>query len=270
MSAPILQMSGATVKPGGPEGPAVLEACSLSIQKGESVALVGESGAGKTTLLRTLAGLLPLEAGRLRSPDRIGWLPQHPLASFDPRWTVLRSVAEPARLAGRSKEDALEGARKVLQSLKLSATQWNIRPHGLSGGQIRRAAIGRALVADPPLVLADEPTAGLDPVAGLSLAELLLERVRARGSSLLWATHDMGMAGILSDRVLVLDRGRIVEAAPMRALVERPRSATARRLLGAWLPLDPREARRQLKEPGSVRPDVEMWEPPPSEEDEEF
>ena len=208
MSAAILQMTAATVRPGGPDGPAVLEACSLSVQKGESVALVGESGAGKTTLLRALAGLIPLERGRLRTPERLGWLPQHPLASFDPRWSVLKSVAEPARLAGTPKEDALEAARKVLQTLKLSPTQWNLRPRGLSGGQIRRAAIGRALVADAPLVLADEPTAGLDPVAALILAELLLERVRARGNSLLWATHDMGMAGLLSDRVMVLDRGR--------------------------------------------------------------
>ncbi len=268
MSAPILQLSAATVRPGGPEGPKVLEACSLSIQAGESVALVGESGAGKTTLLRALAGLIPLEAGRLRSPDEMGWLPQHPLASFDPLWSVLRSVAEPARLAGTPKEDALEGARKVLQSLKLSPIQWNLRPRGLSGGQIRRAAIGRALVSGAPLILADEPTAGLDPVAALGLAELLLDRVRARGSSLLWATHDMGMAGLLSDRVLVLDKGKIVEAAPMRALVEQPRSAAARRLLGAWLPLDPSAARQQLKEPGSVRPDAEMWELPPSEDDE--
>ncbi|MFO7767363.1 MAG: hypothetical protein R6W82_00140, partial [bacterium] len=105
------------------------------------------------------------------------------------------------------------------------------------------------------------------PLAALALADLLLDRIRARGSSLLWATHDMGMAGVLADRVLVLDRGRIVEAAPMRALVERPRSAAARRLLGAWLPLDPPAARRQLREPGSVRPDAERWEPPPSEEE---
>ncbi len=264
--APLLQISEAAVRVGGPAGPLVLDALSLTVQPGESVVVLGESGVGKTTLLRAVAGLLPLERGRRLAPERMGWIPQHVEASFDPRWTVLRSVAEPARLAGAEREAALAGALELLSTLRLGKTQWRLRPAALSGGQVRRAAIARALAADPPLVLADEPTAGLDPEAALNFIYLLRERLKARNRALLWATHDLGVAALLADRVLVLAGGKIVEAAWMRRFVANPRSKAARRLLGAWLPLDPEAARRQLKEPGTVTARAEAFPEEPKEE----
>jgi len=255
--APVLQLADAVVRPGGPASPVVLDRLSLLLKPGESVVVLGESGTGKTTLLRAVAGLLPLEQGRRLVPDRMGWIPQHVPGSFDPLWPVLRSVAEPARLAGLERGEAVKRARDLLIALRLGKTQWRLRPGALSGGQIRRAAIARALVADPMLVLADEPTAGLDPEAALNFIHLLKERLQARNRALLWATHDLGVAGLLADRVVVLEGGRIVEAAWMRRFAAAPRSKAAQRLMGAWLPLEPAAARRQLKEPGSVaaRPD---------------
>ncbi len=257
--APIMQLIGAVVRPGGPEGPAVLKDCSFSIQSGQTIVLVGESGCGKTTTLRTIAGLIPLEKGTLRAPDHIGWLPQHPLAAFNPRWPVIRSVVEPLRLAGASRAEARQKSRKLLESLKLSRMQWDLRPSALSGGQLRRAAIARALVAAPHLVLADEPTAGLDPIAALQLIDLFKNLSKSRKTSVLWVTHDLGVASAAADRVLVLANGKIVEAARMGRLATNPRTEITRKLLGCWLPLNSASASQQLAKPGSVTANPAAW-----------
>jgi peptide/nickel transport system ATP-binding protein len=262
----IMNLTGAVARPGGAGSPAVLDGCTFSIRAGESVALVGESGAGKTTILRIIAGLIPLEDGRLVAPDRLGWLPQHPLSSFDPRWPAIKSVAESGVLAGLTKGNARREARKLLLSLDLSQKEWRRKPDTLSGGQMRRSAIARALLADPALVLADEPTAGLDPAAALELVDLFKKRVIDRGASMLWVTHDIGVAAVMADRVLVLEGGTIVEQAGMRSLVSAPRSAAAKKLLDSWLPLDPKRARQQVAKPGSVTALADVF---PEEEDEE-
>lgn len=255
----VVEMKGAVVRPGGEDTPPVLKGCSFSVQPGEKVVIVGESGAGKTTLLRAVAGLLPLEAGTLRAPENPGWLPQHPLASFDPRWSVMRSVCEPLILAGKTKAEARKEAGKVLESLLLSRTQYDLRPLALSGGQLRRAAIARALTASSRLVLADEPTAGLDPETALGLIDLFREITKKRKTALVWVTHDLGVASAVSDRVLVLSGGKIVEAAQMGRLASNPRTEMTRKLLGAWLPLDADAARKQLTKPGSVAPNIAAW-----------
>lgn len=267
MSRPILlQLSGVVARPGGPESPKVLDGCTFSIRAAEAVALVGESGTGKTTILKTIVGLVPLEDGQLRVPEKMGWLPQHPLASFDPRWSVIKSVAESGVLAGMAKVEARGAARTVMLSLDLTQNEWRRRPSSLSGGQLRRAAIVRSLVPSPPLILADEPTAGLDPVAALELINLFKKRISDRGASVLWVTHDMGVAAALADRVLVLEKGKIVEAAGIRRFVENPRSAAAKKMLGAWLPLDTKRARQQIAEPGSVAARADVY---PEEVDED-
>ena len=258
-SVNIMQLSGAVVRPGGPDGPAVLNGCSFSLNKGETVVLVGESGSGKTTTLRTIAGRIPLEAGTLRAPDHLGWLPQHPLNTFDPIWPVIKSVAEPLRLAGVGRKEAREKSRKVLESLKLSRMQWDLGPSALSGGQIHRAAIARALVATADLVLADEPTVGLDPIAAIRLLDLCKKVSKARGTSILWVTHDLGVAAVIADRVFVLSKGKIVEAARMGRLAVNPRTEATRKLLSCWIPLDADSARQQLAKPGSIAANAAAW-----------
>ena len=171
----------------------------------------------------------------------------------------MRSVCEPLILAGETKVEAKKTASKVLESLLLSRTQYDLRPAALSGGQMRRAAIARALTASSRLVLADEPTAGLDPEATLGLIDLFKEITKKRKTALLWVTHDLGVASALSDKVLVLSGGKIVEAAQMGGLAGNPRTEITRKLLGAWLPLDTDAARKQLAKPGSVAPNVPAW-----------
>lgn len=247
----VIDLHDAVVHPGGPRTPAVLQGCSLTIAPGESAAVVGESGAGKTTLLRALAGLIPLSEGTLHRPAPPGWLPQHPGRGFDPRWPIIRAVAEPLRLAGarQGAEKSAAGARaaEALFSCGLEPALARRRPHELSGGQLRRAALARALVADPPVVLADEPTAGLDPPASLALIDLVREAVTARDTALVWVTHDLGVAAAVADRLLVLADGRIVEEGPAQQVLARPQSPTARALTRAWLPLEPRLARERFQ-----------------------
>lgn len=260
MSAPaVVELRGVVVRPGGEGSPKVLRGCSLSVNPGEKVVIVGESGSGKTTILRTIARLLPIEEGTLRAPDSIGWLPQHPLTAFDPRWPVIRSVCEPMILAGEKRTDARSRAVKLLESVKLSRMQWDMRPRALSGGQLRRAAVARAIAASPALVLADEPTAGLDPEATLSLVDLFKQITSARGTAVMWVTHDLGVASAVADRVIVLAEGKIVEVATMHRLAVNPRTGAARRLLNAWLPLDPVAARKQFRKPGSVTANPAAW-----------
>ena len=268
-SVNIMELSGAVVRPGGPDGPAVLNGCSFSIKEGETIALVGESGSGKTTVLRTIAGRIPLEAGTLRAPDNLGWLPQYPLNTFDPLWPVIKSVAEPLRLAGVNRKEAREKSLKVLESLKLSRMQWDLGPSGLSGGQLHRAAIARALVAGD-LVLADEPTAGLDPIAAIHLLDQIKNVSRARGTSLLWATHDLGVAAAIADKVFVLSKGKIVEVARMGRLVVNPRTEATRKLLNCWFPLDADFARQQLAKPGSVTANAAAWVHEEMEDEDEY
>jgi len=228
--------------------------------------IVGESGVGKTTVLRTIARLLPIERGTLRAPDSIGWLPQHPLPTFDPRWSVFRSVCEPMILAGVKRAEARTKAVKLLRSVTLSNMQWDLRPAALSGGQMRRAAVARALAGSPKVVLADEPTAGLDPEAAISLVDLFREMTALHGIAVVWVTHDLGIASAVADRVLVMAEGKIVEVASMHRLAKHARTEAARRLMKAWLPLDPLAARKQFREPGSVMPNPAAW---PVDDDED-
>ena len=242
----VLEISDVVVRPGGAETAVVLNELTLSVLRRETAVLAGPSGAGKTTILRTAAGLLTPDQGSVSRCERTGYMPQHPLTSFDPRWTIIRSVAEPARLAGASKEEAVEQAVAILQSIELSDTQWHRRPSSLSGGQLRRAAIARALVTQPDLILADEPTAGLDPEATLQLVDLFKALSKSNESGVLWVTHDLGVAAAVSDRIMILEGGTIAETTTMQQLVSDPQSKSGREMLNAWLPLERRASRNRL------------------------
>ncbi len=244
----VLQISDAVVRPGGPGTAIVLNELTLSVLRGETAVLVGSSGTGKTTILRTAAGLLTPDQGSVSRCERTGYMPQHPLTSFDPRWTIVRSVAEPARLAGAGRDEAVEQAVATLQTVKLSDAEWHRRPSSLSGGQLRRAAIARALVMHPDLILADEPTAGLDPEAALQLVDLFKTVSKSNESGVLWVTHDLGVAAAVSDRIMILEDGTIAESTTMQRLVSDPQSESGREMLNAWLPLDRSAARNRLAE----------------------
>jgi putative ABC transport system ATP-binding protein len=201
----------------------ILRGITLAIAAGESVSLVGPSGSGKSTLLMVMAGLERPDSGRVAVADvDIGALGEDALATFRgrsigivfqsfhliPNMTALENVAVPLELAGR--RDAFERARCELAAVHLTDRVRHY-PAELSGGEQQRVAIARALVAEPDILLADEPTGNLDEANGAEIADLLFAARAARGMTMVLVTHDLALAR-RSDRVVHLQSGRIVDA----------------------------------------------------------
>jgi len=201
----------------------------LDIAPGEFVALLGRSGSGKTTLLRTLAGLDPAEADTVRTPGARAVVFQD--ARLLPWKRIWRNVA-----LGLPGADARERAEAALKEVGLGH-RLDVWPVTLSGGEAQRAALARALVREPKLLLLDEPFAAVDALTRIRMHELVLSLWRTHAPAVLLVTHDVDEAITLADRVLVLDDGRI--AAEERIDLPRPResgplfAAIRRRLLRA-------------------------------------
>ncbi len=208
-----------------PAGDAVVTAVddvTLAIDRGEFVAIVGPSGCGKSTLLhvcgamdRPSAGAVTLDGQRLdvMSDDRLTKVRRERLGfvfqffNLLPTLTLLENVALPLLLAGHPQDSALSRARRWASDVGL-AHRLDHRPAQLSGGEMQRAAIARAVVHDPALVLADEPTGNLDSATGAQVLELLLRLNRERGMTLLLATHAREVAEA-ADRVVHMKDGRV-------------------------------------------------------------
>jgi len=182
-------------------GPAVLDGIDLSIAPGEFVALLGRSGSGKSTLLRVLSGLDAAPAQKLEIPSRRSVVFQ------EPRLLPWKSVIENVAL-GVKTPDAQKRAERALVDVALSHRKeaW---PLTLSGGEAQRAALARALVREPALLLLDEPFAALDALTRLRMHDLVFELWRKHRPAVLLVTHDVWEAVALADRILVLDQGRI-------------------------------------------------------------
>ncbi|MCO7569016.1 amino acid ABC transporter ATP-binding protein [Pseudomonas chlororaphis] len=227
----------------------VLHDVCFEMAQGEVVAIIGPSGSGKSTLLRCINQLEPatrgrvsmdgvhIEAGRplprselLKLRRRIGMVFQ----SFNlfPHLTVLRNVSlAQIRTLGRSAEEADARSLQLLDRVGL-ADKANAYPARCSGGQQQRIAIARALALDPELMLFDEPTSALDPELGLEVLAVMKELAR-EGMSMLVVTHEMHFAETVSDRVVVMAEGRIIEQGPSAQVMREPRHARVAQFLQA-------------------------------------
>ncbi|WP_411957366.1 ABC transporter ATP-binding protein [Paracoccus homiensis] len=232
--------------PGGGSLTAV-DDVTLTIGRGESVGLVGETGCGKSTLTRAILGLDPLQAGQIRLDGqtiRAGHrMPpalraqmqvvfQDPFGSFNPRWRVARLIAEPFHLIGRP-PDWRDRVATVLSQVGLAPADADKYIHEFSGGQRQRIAIARALIIRPRLIVLDEAVSALDVRVRAQVLDLLADLRISHGLSYLFISHDLGVVRGIADRVLVMEKGRIVEDGPAQQVIDRPDHPATHRLVAA-------------------------------------
>ena len=202
---------------------------SFAVERGRTLGIVGESGSGKSTVARCLLGLTPLTEGevllegtqlgdlgvrKMRSHRRMMQMVfQMPQASFDPTRTVRSSVAQPLRRLrpDMSKSQQEERLRHVLAAVSLGEELWDRKPRALSGGQLQRAAIARALAPDPELVVLDEPTSSLDLSVRGDILSLLQELQEEFGVAFVFISHDLEAVRVCAHEVIVMYLGQIVE-----------------------------------------------------------
>lgn len=223
---------------------------SFSLQKGETLALVGESGCGKSTVARLLVGLYEATGGyiefagqpisKLRTREgkhlrqRLQMIFQDPYASLNPRWRVARIIAEPLKVHGRMSRAEREARVDVLlEQVGLSPSDRNRYPHQFSGGQRQRISIARALAANPEFLVCDEPTSALDVSVQAQVLNLMKRLQRELGLTYLFISHNLAVVHHVADRIAVMYLGKIVELATRDELFERPRHPYTRMLLSA-------------------------------------
>ncbi len=224
---------------------------SITVEEGEVVALVGESGAGKSTLARLMLGLEQPDAGTVRfdgldlaslsardlrkARQSMHLVLQDPYQSLHPGLRVSSLVGEPLAIRGMSRTDRGEPVARAVDQVALRPPSVFCRrfPHQLSGGQRQRVALARALVAEPKLVIADEPTSMLDASLCAGILELILGIRDRFGTAFVYITHDLALARWVSDRMAVMRDGKVVEIGPSDDVVNRPRSDYTKLLLAA-------------------------------------
>jgi oligopeptide/dipeptide ABC transporter ATP-binding protein len=232
---------------------------SFAIEAGSAFGVVGESGSGKSTLGRALLGLVPIFSGEVRlageplAPGnrdaykrwcrRVAMTFQDPLGSLSPRLTVRTLLGEPFRIHAISGTDPDAEALRLLRMVGLSEDLAGRFPHELSGGQARRVGIARALALMPLLLIADEPTAGLDVSVQGELLNLLTRLRADLGLTFVLITHNLAAVRLCTERIGVMYLGQIVEERPTEALFESPAHPYTEALLAAMPVADPTRRR---------------------------
>lgn len=232
-----------------------LDGVRLTLRAGESLAVVGESGSGKSTLIRVMLGLEPATNGRvlagatdlaaMRASGRgqaarrfardVAYIYQDARGSLNPRMTVAALLAEPIRLHGlRESREIPARVDELLDQVGLPRALRQRYPSELSGGQVRRVAVARALASEPRVLVADESVAGLDVSVQAQLLNLLRDLQRAQGLAMVFVTHDLGVAAYLCERVAVMYLGRVVEMGPTRDILAAPRHPYTEALMRAF------------------------------------
>ena len=238
---------------------------SFTVQQGETMALVGESGAGKSTLALAITGAERVAEGSIRFEGqevasmqkqdlqeyrrKIGYMWQNAVGSLSPRMTVRSLITEPARIHRVKNVDQRELSSKLLGLVGLSTDFEGRYPHQLSGGQARRVGVARALSLNPRLIVADEPTAGLDVSVQGEILNLLNKLQDEMKISMLMITHNLNVVRHTSDKIAIMYLGRIVEQGDTTEIFAKPRHPYTLALLSASPSPDPdaQSARIELK-----------------------
>ncbi len=246
----------------------VVEGVALDVARGETLAIVGESGSGKTSLVMALMGLITARRGQVTfrgeevsrnrrgrlQPDRrrVAMMFQDPVGSLSPRMTVRRLLAEPFRIHGEDQVDVGEEVDRLLGMVGLTSEFADRYPHQLSGGQARRVGVARALALEPDLVIADEPTAGLDVSIQGDVLNLLSGLQDRLGLALIVITHNLNVVRHIADRMAIMYLGRFVEQGPSEEIFRHARHPYTRALLSANPDPDPESSTEQLELIGDV------------------
>jgi peptide/nickel transport system ATP-binding protein len=230
-----------------------LRGVSLSVTKGEAVALVGESGCGKSTLLRSIAGLQPIDGGSIDfgRGARPQMVFQDAGASLTPWLTIGELIGERLRSEGLTRPEQRERVRQALSQVGLPPEVADSKPLQLSGGQRQRAALARATVIPPDVLLCDEPTSALDVSLAATVLNLIGQLRRDLGVAVIFVTHDLAAARVVADRIAVMYLGRIVECGTSEDICGAPAHPYTQALLAAV----PDLARRRVElkgEPASA------------------
>jgi len=236
-----------------------VDGVSFTISPGEVLGLVGESGSGKTTIGRAIGGLNKITGGSLQvlghemlgfkerkfRPVRseIGFVFQDPASSFNPLLTIAECVAEPLIVhdQARDSKDARGRVDELLEAVQLPRAFGDRYPHELSGGQRQRASLARSLALRPRLLIADEPTSALDVSVQAKVLELFADLQRDLGFAALFISHDLAVVDMLSDRIAVLYKGKLVEEGVGSDVLGNPQHPYTQRLLASLPVPDPRE-----------------------------
>ncbi|KUF07107.1 ABC transporter ATP-binding protein [Leucobacter sp. G161] len=241
----------------------VLDDISLTVRRGETLGLVGESGCGKTTLARTIAGLIPPSSGKIRFDGAdIGNLSdaewrqmrrkvqvvfQDPFGSLNPKRRVGSIIGDPFRIHKVAKgDDRLARVQELMEIVGLNPEHYNRFPSQFSGGQRQRIGIARAIALNPELVILDEPVSALDVSIQAQVLNLLDELQRELGLTYLFISHDLAVVRHVCDRIAVMDGGKIIELGDAETVYGDPQQAFTKKLLSAAAPEIPRVERERV------------------------
>jgi len=249
---------------------------SFSVEKNESVAIIGESGCGKSTLLRTLMGLHEPTGGdiiyrgkRMSEFEKKDWkeyrrkvqmIFQDPFNSLDPKLTIEETLKEPLRIHNIDDKD--QRVHDVLRQVELDPPEAYINrlPRNLSGGQKQRVAIARALVLEPDVLLADEPVSMLDVSTQAAVLTMLEDLIDNLGVSMIYISHDLSTVSYIAQRVKVMYLGRMVESAPTAKILSEPQHPYTKEMISAIPVPDPSHNRPRTSMSGAPQDPIDLGE----------
>lgn len=207
-----------------------VDGVSFDLHRGETLGVVGESGSGKSTIARVMTGLQKPTGGSFKLNGRVAMVFQDPLGSLNPRMTVRATLEESLGPKG-GRESASPSS--LLEMVGLDASALDKYPHEFSGGQRQRICIARAIASKPELLICDEAVSALDLSIRAQVLYLLEDLKRKLGLSLLFITHDLGVVRHIADRILVMNRGKIIEEGPCGQVLKAPREEYTRYLISS-------------------------------------